>query len=118
MCSWFPKHSLGKCEHLGLGQPPTGAARGAARGAYTRSEMSIDALSTHLERPCGRGHLPAGAHTGAAGGAACGDLVRVSSNGTSLALRARVNRQLVAGAVRAAEEHVRDLDGAVEVSKT
>src|SRR3954454_18384281 len=25
-----------------------------------------------------RGHLPAGAHTGAAGGAACGDLVRVS----------------------------------------
>jgi len=35
-------------------------------------------LSTHLERPLGRGHTPAGAFTGAAGGAACGDLVRVS----------------------------------------
>lgn len=32
----------------------------------------------HLERPVGIGHTPAGAHTGAAGGAACGDLIRVS----------------------------------------
>lgn len=35
-------------------------------------------LATHLERPLARGHVPAGAHTGAAGGAACGDLIRVS----------------------------------------
>ena len=35
-------------------------------------------LSTHLERPLGRGHTPEGAFTGAAGGAACGDLVRIS----------------------------------------
>ena len=35
-------------------------------------------LRDHLERPCGRGAIPPGAHTGAAGGAACGDLVRVS----------------------------------------
>ncbi len=35
-------------------------------------------LATHLERPLGRGHAPAGAHTGAAGGAACGDLIRIS----------------------------------------
>jgi tRNA-specific 2-thiouridylase len=35
-------------------------------------------LSDHLERPRGRGHSPAGAFTGAAGGAACGDLIRVS----------------------------------------
>jgi tRNA-specific 2-thiouridylase len=35
-------------------------------------------LVTHLERPLGRGRTPAGACTGAAGGAACGDLVRVS----------------------------------------
>lgn len=39
-------------------------------------------LAAHLERPRARGHVPecAGAetHTGAAGGAACGDLVRVS----------------------------------------
>jgi predicted molibdopterin-dependent oxidoreductase YjgC len=46
-----------------------------------------------------------------------GHLVRVSSNGTSIELRARVDRKLMAGAVRAAEEHVRDLAGAVEVTK-
>jgi tRNA-specific 2-thiouridylase len=41
--------------------------------------VSIEtALAQHLERPNGRGHTPAGALTGAAGGAACGDLVRVS----------------------------------------
>ncbi len=35
-------------------------------------------LSSHLERPLGRGHCPEDAFTGAAGGAACGDLIRVS----------------------------------------
>jgi tRNA-specific 2-thiouridylase len=35
-------------------------------------------LSSHLERPLGRGHIPHGAFTGAAGGAACGDLIRIS----------------------------------------
>jgi tRNA-specific 2-thiouridylase len=39
---------------------------------------SREALVNHLERPLGRGHVPADAHTGAAGGAACGDLIRVS----------------------------------------
>jgi tRNA-uridine 2-sulfurtransferase len=37
-----------------------------------------ESLQQHLERPLRRGHVPAGAHTGAAGGAACGDLVRIS----------------------------------------
>jgi tRNA-specific 2-thiouridylase len=32
----------------------------------------------HLEAPLGRGHAPAGSCTGAAGGAACGDLIRIS----------------------------------------
>ena len=40
--------------------------------------MNVEALATHLERPIGRGHTPPDACTGAAGGAACGDLVRVS----------------------------------------
>jgi tRNA-specific 2-thiouridylase len=40
--------------------------------------MNAAALAGHLERPTGRGHTPAGSFTGAAGGAACGDLVRVS----------------------------------------
>ncbi len=35
-------------------------------------------LAQHLERPLARGHAPVGAHTGAAGGAACGDLIRIS----------------------------------------
>ncbi len=40
--------------------------------------MSVEELTRHLQAPTGRGHTPAHAHTGAAGGAACGDLVRVS----------------------------------------
>jgi tRNA-uridine 2-sulfurtransferase len=40
--------------------------------------MSVEALVEHLERPVGRGHTPADACTGAAGGAACGDLIRIS----------------------------------------
>jgi tRNA-uridine 2-sulfurtransferase len=40
--------------------------------------MSAEQLSSHLERPLGRGHVPAHAFTGAAGGAACGDLIRIS----------------------------------------
>jgi NADH-quinone oxidoreductase subunit G len=50
-------------------------------------------------------------------GIASGDEVIVRSNGTTLALRARVNKTLIDGVVRAAEEHVWELAGAVEVSK-
>jgi NADH-quinone oxidoreductase subunit G len=50
-------------------------------------------------------------------GIANGDTVRVSSNGTSVELRARVSRRLMAGAVRAAEEHVAGLDAGVEVTR-
>ncbi len=39
---------------------------------------STESLANHLERPLGRGHSPEDACTGAAGGAACGDLIRVS----------------------------------------
>jgi tRNA-specific 2-thiouridylase len=35
-------------------------------------------LIDHLERPLGRGHLPEQSFTGAAGGAPCGDLIRIS----------------------------------------
>jgi len=37
-----------------------------------------EALEEHLRRPRGRGHTPVRACSGAAGGAACGDLVRIS----------------------------------------
>jgi NADH-quinone oxidoreductase subunit G len=51
-------------------------------------------------------------------GISSGETVKVSSNGTSVELRARVNRSLKAGVVRAAEEHVRDLEAGVEVSRS
>ncbi len=46
--------------------------------AYTRLVSSGSALANHLEHPYARGHLPKDCFTGAAGGAACGDLVRIS----------------------------------------
>ena len=48
---------------------------------------------------------------------ASGDEVTVSSNGTSLTLRARLSRELRAGVVRIAEEHAGELQPRVEVSK-
>jgi NADH-quinone oxidoreductase subunit G len=50
-------------------------------------------------------------------GISTGDEVDVRSNGTSVSLRARVNRRLVAGVVRVADEHARDLHATVEVTK-
>jgi NADH-quinone oxidoreductase subunit G len=46
-----------------------------------------------------------------------GDLVDVRSNGTSVQLRAQVDRRLMSGVARAAEEHAGELRGRVEVSK-
>ena len=48
-------------------------------------------------------------------GVSTGDTVVVRSNGTSLELRARVDRKLVDGVVRIAEEHAADLHQQVEV---
>jgi NADH-quinone oxidoreductase subunit G len=46
-----------------------------------------------------------------------GEVVEVRSNGTSVELRARVSRALVAGTVRIAEEHAGELHREVEVVK-
>jgi anaerobic selenocysteine-containing dehydrogenase len=46
-----------------------------------------------------------------------GDRVVARSNGTSVELRARINRRLVAGVVRVADEHAADLHLHVEVVK-
>ncbi len=40
--------------------------------------MPDERFAEHLRHPRGRGHVPAGARDGVAGGAACGDLVRIS----------------------------------------
>jgi anaerobic selenocysteine-containing dehydrogenase len=45
-----------------------------------------------------------------------GDTVTVSSNGTSLQLRARISRELRAGTVRIARDTATDLHPTVEVS--
>jgi len=50
-------------------------------------------------------------------GISSGDSVLVRSNGTSVELRARVNRRLVEGIARVAEEHAADLHATVEVVK-
>ena len=50
-------------------------------------------------------------------GIATGDVVDVRSNGTSVALRARVDRHLVEGVARVASEHAVDLHLDVEVVK-
>ncbi len=51
-------------------------------------------------------------------GIANGDVVLVRSNGTSVELRARVNKLLVEGVARIADEHAGDLHPTVEVVKT
>ncbi|MDQ3121266.1 MAG: 2Fe-2S iron-sulfur cluster-binding protein [Actinomycetota bacterium] len=51
-------------------------------------------------------------------GISSGDSVHVRSNGTSVELRARVNRRLVEGIARVADEHAADLHATVEVTKS
>ena len=51
-------------------------------------------------------------------GISSGETVLVRSNGTSVELRAQVNRRLVAGVALVADEHADDLHAAVEVVKT
>ncbi len=46
-----------------------------------------------------------------------GDAVVVQSNGTSVEMRARVNKRLVRGTVRAPIEHTRELEATVDVRK-
>jgi predicted molibdopterin-dependent oxidoreductase YjgC len=48
-------------------------------------------------------------------GISTGDPVELSSNGTSVELRARVDRRLMAGVVRVADEHAGELHADVEV---
>ena len=101
---------------------PSSAAEGERRPA-------AQPLQAALLRPCRRAR--AGARVPAPGrdvelsaadaesrGIANGDTVVVRSNGTSVELRARVNRRLVEGVARVADEHAGDLHPTVEVAKT
>jgi tRNA-uridine 2-sulfurtransferase len=44
----------------------------------TLDSQLVELFREHLEHPAGRGLRPVGAHDGSAGGAACGDLIRLS----------------------------------------
>jgi tRNA-specific 2-thiouridylase len=50
----------------------------APSSAASAPDGDEEQLTTHLGFPLGRGHSPDDAFTGAAGGAACGDLIRIS----------------------------------------
>jgi tRNA-specific 2-thiouridylase len=49
----------------------------AAGPTYTQP-VADERFEEHLRRPFAKGHVPMGAHAGAAGGAACGDLVTLA----------------------------------------
>ena len=67
----------------------------------------------HFQRP--ERELELAAQDAAKRGIATGDTVHARSNGTSVELRARVNRKLVAGVARVADEHAGELHQIVEV---
>ena len=68
----------------------------------------------HFQRPDGELQIaPADAK---ARGVRNGATVKVSSNGTSVELRARIARDLAAGTVRVARDHAGDLHATVEVT--
>ncbi|MDQ3856836.1 MAG: molybdopterin-dependent oxidoreductase, partial [Actinomycetota bacterium] len=73
----------------------------------------ISALA--FQRP--RREIELAADDAAQTGIATGDVVAVSSNGTSTLVSARVNRRLRAGVARMAHEHARELAARVEVAK-
>ena len=58
------------------------AAHNSSRGedptTLDRVSLAGPGFAQHLQRPLARGHVADGPHTGAAGGAACGDLIRIS----------------------------------------
>ena len=75
------------------------ANRKAAREVRPQAEIELSVADAH-RREIGNG-----------------DLVDVRSNGSSVPLRARLNRTLMAGVARVADEHAGDLHATVEVVK-
>jgi predicted molibdopterin-dependent oxidoreductase YjgC len=73
----------------------------------------VEELQFHRPEP----QIELSTEDASARGIASGDPVKVSSNGTSVELRAQVNRRLRAGTARAADEHVSELLAGVEVTR-
>jgi predicted molibdopterin-dependent oxidoreductase YjgC len=103
---------------------PEPAAQGAGGGAGMElvryrplfSGAAVERVpELQFQRPVAEVELaPADAHERGISG---GETVRVSSNGTSQELRARINRRLRPGVARVAEEHAQRLERHVEVTK-
>ena len=98
---------------------PVAAAGGSLQLVRYRALFSGPAVERipelQFQRPAAE--LELAAEDAARLGVATGDTVVVRSEGASATLRARVNRRLIAGAARAAEEHVRELADSVAVSR-
>jgi NADH-quinone oxidoreductase subunit G len=100
------------------GAPPAGEGAGMELVRY-RALFSGPAVERvpelQFQRPTAEVELaPTDAE---AHGISNGDIVSVSSNGTSHKLRARINRRLRPGVARIADEHAVGLEGRVEVAK-
>jgi NADH-quinone oxidoreductase subunit G len=101
---------------VGTSAPATGGGLRLVRYHALFSGPAVERVpELEFQRP--EAEVELSQHDAASLGIVSGDDVVVRSNGTSARLRARVNRRLVAGALRAAEEHVRGLKEAVKVSK-
>jgi NADH-quinone oxidoreductase subunit G len=102
-------------------EPPGKTARGGGplRLLHYRSLFSGPIVERveelHFQRP--EPAIELSPHDAGVRGISGGETVVVQSNGTSLGLRAIINKGLIDGTVRAAIEHVRELGQAVEVSK-
>jgi predicted molibdopterin-dependent oxidoreductase YjgC len=111
--------------------PPAATSAGPAHRATFEDEHFVGALRLHRYRPLFSGpavervselafqrpptEIELSSPDAERRGIASGDSVLVRSNGTSVELRARVNRRLVEGVARIADEHAADLHAAVEV---
>ena len=98
--------------------PPPAGGGGLALVTYRPlfSGAAVERVpELEFQRPAPEAELSAA--DAAAVGVASGDEVILRSNGTSRSLRARVNRRLMSGVVRTAEEHAVGLRGRVEIDR-
>jgi NADH-quinone oxidoreductase subunit G len=114
------RHAYVRPEPRTTPDPPPAATADALRLQRYRPLFSGPAVERvpelEFQRPIREAEIsPADAD---ARGIRSGDAVIVRSNGTSVELRARVNRKLIEGVVRVAEEHAAELHPDVEVVKS
>ena len=113
-----PLRARGEADVTELPQPERAPERGLRLVRYRAlfSGPAVERVAElQFQRPDAEAELSAA--DAAERGITSGDDVAVSHNGTSVALKARVNRALRSGIVRVAAEHAGELGGAVEVRR-